>query len=456
MEGPDAVPITASPAGPIPPLNRLFDAPRDNSLSSGLSAPIEHIVILCQENRSLDHYLGFLPGLLSPRPTAGNQLPDAQGKTFDPYHDPTQCDLEPSHHWDQAHQKWNSGRMDGFVAVDDGASSMGYLEADDHLYHADLAQAYGIADNYFCPLIGPTTPNRCFLWTGTHGGWRQNPDPAAPSDVNIMSWPTAADSLEAKSITWPCYAVADGNTPTPVGSFNPYVFFPQHRADPRTFYDISLFLAQARAGTLPNVSWIVTQLVVSEHPPAAPDVGQALVALVTQALQNGPAWAKTALFVTYDESGGFWDHVAPPICEYDRPEDHPWVDTSTMQTQFVNDGQPIGPAFRVPFIAVSPYIREGSVFHDAADHTSVLRFLEWRFGLDPIPTIAPQRRAQLSELVSMFDFSPTADMSTRNLPTTVDISAALKQYAAAAQREFNESVPAWLLPLLGPVLQRSR
>ncbi len=184
---------------------------------------------------------------------------------------------------------------------------------------------------------------------------------------------------------------------------------------------------------------------MSEHPPAPPDMGQALVARVVQALQNGPGWPRTALFLTYDEGGGFWDHLPTAVLEYDRPEDHAWV-TPAMTTKFQNDGQPVGPAFRVPLIAVSPYIQQGTMFHsDPADHTSILRFLEWRFGLDPLVTIAPGRRSGLTDLVSMFDFSSTPDTSTRNLPATVDITAALTSCS--------ETIPEWLPPLIGPVVQ---
>jgi phospholipase C len=433
-------------AGPLTNLNRLLDAPRANSLSSGLNAPIDHIVILCQENRSLDHYLGFLPGLQSPRPLTSNQIPDAQGNTYNPYHDPTQCDFDPNHEWDGSHQKWDAGKMDGFVKVDGGSWAMGYLDAADHPYHGDLAQAFAICDNHFCSLIGPTTPNRLVLWTGSSGGWRENPDPAKPSTLQVMNWPTVAEALSAAGVTWACYAVADGNAPSPVGAFNPYVFFPNTLSNPNTWLDISAFLAQAATGTLPQVSWIITEAAVCEHPPAPPEMGQALVARIVQALMsNSSAWTKTAFFLTYDEGGGFFDHVAPPILEYDTPADHPWV-TSSMMTKFVNDGQPIGPAFRVPLIAVSPWIPQGKVFHEPADHTSLIRFLEWRFGLPPVVTIAAGRRTGLSDLSSgLFDFTATPDTSSRGLPSTVDISNALTTCV--------QTIPQWLPPLIGPVVQ---
>jgi phospholipase C len=439
-------------AGPVASLNRIFDAPRTNSLSSGSSAPIDTIVILCQENRSMDHYLGFLSALSpsSRRPALGNQLPDTQGQTWDPYHDNTQCGFDPNHEWDASHAKWDTGKMDGFVLTDSGSWPMAYYDASDHPYHVDLAQAFGLCDMHFCSLIGPTTPNRMFLWSGTHGGIRVNPDPAKPASLQVVNWPTITDNLDAKGVTWGCYAVADGNVPSPIGAFNPLVFFQKHIAPPdqRVFFDISTFLAQAAAGTLPNVSWIITEAVVSEHPPAPPDMGQALVARVLQALMGGPKWSSTALFLTYDEGGGFWDHVAPTILELDTPADHPWstaLNKGTLLTTFADDGQEVGPAFRVPLIAVSPWVKQGTIFSSPADHTSVLRFLEWRFGLDPLVTIAPGRRVGLSDLVSLFDFTQTSpDTSSRGLPTVVDISAALTQCPVA--------IPEWLPPLIGPVV----
>ena len=206
------------------------------------------------------------------------------------------------------------------------------------------------------------------------------------------------DVLDAAGLPWKCYRVADGSIPCAIGAFNPLIFFEQFLDNPvrlaRATTDFSGFLADLAAGTLPAVSWIVTEAVVSEHPPAPPDMGQLFAARVVEALMASSAWESTALFLTYDEGGGFFDHVPPKILEY-------------VPAGLPDAGLAVGPAFRVPLIAVSPWVRPGTVFKGTIDHTSILQFIERTFSTSAQPlhlsTIDPARR-ELDDLAAIFDF----------------------------------------------------
>ena len=276
-----------------------------------------------------------------------------------------------------------------------------------------------MADHYFCPQIGPTLPNRLYLWTGT-SGWRHltpsstsdnlpfnNPSLTAPPP--ILSWPTMADVLSYEAdLPWKSYAVADGSVPSTIGAFNPLIFFSQIQGNApqllRAAADFSEFIADLAAGTLPAVSWIITEAVVSEHPPAPPDMGQLLASRVVQALMNSSAWESTALFVTYDEGGGFFDHVAPDVLEQ-------------VPANLPDGGMAVGPGFRVPLFIVSPWAKADTVFKKRLDHTSILQFIERTFSTAAkpltLPTIAPGRR-DLGDLTHAFDFDQAPLMP--NLP----------------------------------------
>jgi phospholipase C len=225
----------------------------------------------------------------------------------------------------------------------------------------------------------------------------------------ILSWETMPDVLDAVGLPWKCYSVADGSVPSAIGAFNPLIFFSQFLDNParlaRATTDFSSFIADLAAGTLPAVSWIVTEAAVSEHPPAPPDMGQLLASRVVQELMASSAWESTALFLTYDEGGGFFEHVAPEILEY-------------VPAGLPDAGSAVGPAFRVPLIAVSPWVRPGTVFKQTIDHTSILQFIERTFSTKARPvklsTIDAARR-ELDDLTGIFDFTQAPIAPT--LPT---------------------------------------
>jgi phospholipase C len=188
-------------------------------------------------------------------------------------------------------------------------------------------------------------------------------------------------------------------------------FGPQFPAD---------FLTDLASGNLPQVSWLVASIVTSDHPPSPSIFGENVVSLIVDALRANPAlWAKTVLFVTYDENGGFFDHVAPATAPPGPPGEYvtaPAVPDPTVIGSPAITG-PIGLGFRVPMLIISPFSRGGFVSSDLFDHTSVLRFLETRFGAE-VPNLSAWRRATVGDLTSALNFKKP-DQSIPNLPPTL-------------------------------------
>ena len=425
---------------------------------------LKHIVILCQENRSFDHYFGSFAKTLGQgdRHAQGFHreevvYKDSAGKIHHPYHDTTYCDADPDHSWEGSHTKWNKGAMDGFVIAEGGkTTAIGYYEASDHIYHVQLANAFTLADHYFCSQIGPTLPNRLYLWSGT-SGWDylkptstsdslpfNNPSLTAPPP--ILTWPTMADVLDAAGFPWKCYSVADGSVPSAIGAFNPLIFFSSMQTNPaklsKATASVQEFFVDLAFGTLPAVSWIVTEATVCEHPPAPPDMGQLFVARVVQELMASGAWESTALFVTYDEGGGFFDTVPPDILEF-------------VPSGLPDAGDAVGPAFRVPLFVVSPYARPDYIFRHVADHTSILQLIERTFTTKANPvklhTIAPARRS-MQNLLDVFDFNQTPIAPV--LPTPQQLypdakNEVLVLNANGTVAGCSTTAPTWLPQLLG-------
>ena len=428
------------------------------------ASKIKHVVILCQENRSFDHYFGSFASRLGKGQQHGEGFTrgeltylDSKGKRYHPFHLQQFCDTDPDHGWDGSHAKWNNGAMDGWVTAEgDKTTAISCYSASDHIYHVRLAEAFSIADHNFCAQIGPTLPNRLYLWSGTSGWNYLNPasttdslpynNPSLTAPPPLLEWPTMADVLDAASLPWKCYSVADGSVPSAIGAFNPLIFFPSILGNPQKLAkataDIEEFFVDLAAGTLPAVSWIVTEAVVSEHPPAPPDMGQLLAARVVDALKSSSAWDSSVLFLTYDEGGGYFDHVAPQILE-------------SVPQGLPDAGMAVGPAFRVPMFIVSPWARPGTVFKAVVDHTSILQFIERNFSTPGhrvlLPTIDPARRG-LTSLFHAFDFAQ--EPISPVLPTAKQLIAKAKQEVLVLNADHtvagcSTTWPDWLLPLLG-------
>ena len=418
---------------------------------------IKHVVILMQENRSVDHYYGTMRGVRGFGDPAALTLangdsvfhqPDAartDGGYLLPYHVDTHKvdgqDLTGNDHsWGGVHEQWAGGSNSGFVD-DNGDVTMSYFTDADVPFNRALAQAFTFCDQYFCSIKGPTTPNRLFHWSGTidphgvaGGPAISNPDDYLP----VYSWTTYPERLQKAGVSWQVYAnneVGDGGGEDGfVGDYgdNPLWLFQAYHdalasADPAVHqladraslrtawkpnsglgHDVNHVLAQfieaATADALPQVSWIVAPYAYSEHPAARPVDGAAYTQAVLNAIWSTPGlWEKTAVFINYDEHDGFFDHVVPPTAP------------PGTKDEFV-DGLPVGLGPRVPMTVVSPWTRGGWINSQVFDHTSVLRFLELWTGVRE-PNISDWRRTISGDLTSCFDFAHP-DLSLPVLPNT--------------------------------------
>ncbi|HMK63126.1 MAG TPA: alkaline phosphatase family protein, partial [Acidimicrobiales bacterium] len=411
---------------------------------------IDHVVFLMNENRSFDHYYGTYHGVRGfSDPSA---LADVFVQAWDggadgypesfllPFHLDTltsdaECTYDLSHEWNAQHMCWAQGAMDAFVATHtsaqfegpgSGVLTMGYYTRQDLPYWYSLADAFTICDNYHCSVLGPTHPNRLYAWSGTLDPAGEAGGPilvtnSSSSFIGSTRWKTMPEELESNGISWKVYnppgsAYQPGNPLSMAVSDNILLYFQQHVSDPSSpLYQRAfgpLFPADFRKDVardeLPSVSWIIPPVGYDEHPPAPPAAGQWFVNEVLSALVSNPkVWAKTVLFIMYDENDGFFDHVPPPV---------PGAGTAD---EFVNGAHnaagengitgPIGFGFRVPLLVVSPFSRGGYVCSDLFDHTSQLRFLEERFGV-VAPNLSAWRRRTAGDLTSAMD-ATRSDMS---------------------------------------------
>ncbi|MDQ6661372.1 MAG: alkaline phosphatase family protein [Chloroflexota bacterium] len=315
--------------------------------------PINHILIACQENRTFDEYFGYYPKAGAFGIPAHYSQPDGHGGTVTPYHFFLPLSFDLSHSWQDIHKEWNNGAMNGFYTTD-GSSALGYYDGSDLAYYYALADSFTLCGSYFCPLLGPSTPNRIAMVSGTAGGNTSN-----SISKGSLDWLTIVDLLDAHGITWKCYNLGIGTGS--LEDFNPLSFFKRWQNDPRMSFHEDDYYEDLKNGTLPQVTFLVTEALISEHPPADIQMGQDKMADVTNALIASKLWQSSALFFTYDEGGGYFDHVAPPQ-----------VDA-------------YGLGFRVPMLVISPWARRGYLSGQVYEHSSILKFIERRFNL---PTLA--------------------------------------------------------------------
>jgi phospholipase C len=429
----------------------ITSAPSVGSACSKLT-DIEHVVILTQENRSFDHYFGSYRGVRGfsdqsvtfQQPDPANTTTSPLG-TLLPFHLDTSkanaaCTHDITHDWVPQHQSWNDGGMDGFVSSrlpidsNDAVLTMGYYTRADLPYYYALADAFTICDNYFCSVMGPTDPNRLYTIAASLDPDGKNGGPILQSIVTNraaiygrLTYTTMAEQLQARGISWKVYSSPDETVLGGILSDNVLSYFKNFQDPASVLHQNAFgpqfpvdFLADVAFGNLPQVSWLVGSILTSEHPPAPSLFGENILSLIVGALTANPAlWAKTALFVTYDENGGFFDHVAPVTAPLGTPGEYvtaPAIPDPTVIGSPAITG-PIGLGFRVPTLIISPFSRGGFVSSDLFDHTSVLRFLETLFGAE-VPNLSAWRRATVGDLTSALNFKKP-DQSIPNLPSTL-------------------------------------
>jgi phospholipase C len=431
---------------------------RAGGLPSPAESGLDHIVVIMMENRSADHYLGWMPGMLGwadadrarggdgtnpgglfaqPRrllnpdgsgaelPRGGNdecpqsQAPADTSTVYGSYRFAQHCHVpDPDHGWYGSRAEFNYGRMDGFVHAtpDDVGESdghhvaMGKFTAEDLTFHAWAATGFTTFANYFCSVMGPTYPNREFLHTGQSGAQRSNTFGPAPTG---WTFPTIWESLERAGVSWRYYF-----TDLPVIGLWAHLLA-EH---PDKIRHTSFYYADAAAGQLPSVCFVDPgfEIGFDDHPAADVKRGQRFLYDTFMALATGPQWTRSAMVVTYDEPGGFHDPVVPPVT-YD-----PLATPGNLCDDF---GQLGG---RVPTMLLSPFARRGLIADGGApfDHASVLAMINWRFGLPPCSTDVegtglPSRDAYARNLAEVMNFdNPITDLPEGLVPPDVHAQGA--------------------------------
>ncbi|QUD89248.1 phosphocholine-specific phospholipase C [Phenylobacterium montanum] len=466
-------------AGALPPaIARALATPA--SRGSGTIRDVEHVVILMQENRSFDHYFGTLRGVRGFGDPRAIGLPGGQSVFLQPKKGgqgsvgPFRLDSDATraqslfsldHSWKGSHARWK--RHDAWVTAK-GPLTMGYFTRADLPFYYALADAFTVCDAYHCSVFGPTNPNRLYLFSGTSGlalgdqsitvvdntplELNETADPARDSPkFDGFSWPTYAERLQGAGVSWKLYQEYDNYGDNGLAYFKSFRGLePEHPlyrrgrawAPGSTSENakqtsgeplVAQFAADVAAGTLPQVSWIVAPYRLCEHPDASPAEGEHLTARLLEALTAHPeVWSKTVFILNYDENDGFFDHVPPPL---------PAAGTALGKSTASSDGElyhgePMGLGPRVPMLVVSPWTKGGFVNSELFDHTSVIRFLEARFGVRE-PHISPWRRSVAGDLTSVFDFAGAGASWTGGLP-----DASVEPARAAKARKLPMPKPA--------------
>ena len=380
----------------------------------GDAIPIDHFVFIVQENRSFDHY--FQDFTAAPGTTVDvapvdyvAQNPDHRRRPFKPYELLHPCPEDPHHDYESVLLAWRGGKMDGF-ALATNAEAVSYFSHDVLVYYHALARAFALSDRHFADFLGPTWPNRLYMLSATSFGHVNNTSPPA-DDVKASLF----RQLDAKRLAWHVYA---DNTVFEQG------MYPRlHQEHPHDFQSMKQFYADLRSDNLPALAWVESSYgganATDEHPPANIEIGQQWVSEVIAAVMQSPAWQRTLIILTYDEHGGFYDHVPPPAACV--PDEHrPKVKPGHLQPRFDHYGM------RVPLIMISPWAKRGYVSHVPTSHASLLRLVQARFGLPALT----RRDANAIPPYDMFDFASPPRLAVPALPE-IQVEPSRKQNCEA-------------------------
>lgn len=456
--------------------------------ATGTIRDVEHIVVCMQENRSFDHYFGMLNGVRGfgdPRPLRlpGGRTVWAQpsAEHADGYVLPFHGNSKISRSFDvdgaeQAHQEnihiFNGGRYDRWGHTGELHKRLLHYTASDLPFYYALADAFTVCDAYHSSTMTQTYPNRLHLFSGCNGGGTVGGDPVMsnygedltpsadmredkPLRDDAYRWTTYAERLQTAGLSWKVYqeydnfgdnllSVFPAFRPCPIDSAlyrrgRAWVSEHEEGADRKRSDGeqlVGAFRRDLAKGKLPQISWIVTAAELSEHPEAPPSKGEHIVAKLIEALVDHPeVFAKTVFILNFDEAGGFYDHSPPPVPPVGEYCGHSTVplDGETKdwagETLLTQGKHPIGLGIRTPTIVVSPWSRGGFVNSQLFDHTSVLRFMEARFGVHE-PNISAWRRSVCGDLTSVFDFAGGGETQVPRLPSTDDFRARIAQSLA--------------------------
>ncbi|BBX97123.1 phospholipase [Mycobacterium lacus] len=413
---------------------------------------IEHIVLLMQENRSFDHYFGTLsstngfntasPAFQQPGWNPRTQALDPAGITIPFRLDTTrgpfvdgECVNDPEHQWIAMHLAWNGGANDNWLPAQATTRTgpyvpmtMGYYTRQDIPIHYLLADTFTICDGYHCSLLTGTLPNRLY-WLSAHidpAGTNGGPQLVEPGFLPLQqySWRIMPENLEDAGVSWKVYQNKSFgrfiNTPI---SNNGLVQAFKQAGNPRSNlarFGIAPtypgdFAEDVKANRLPKVSWLVPNILQSEHPALPVALGAVSMVTALRILLSNPAvWEKTALIVSYDENGGFFDHVVPVTAPPGTPGEYVTVPDIDAVPGSGGIRGPLGLGFRVPCLVISPWSRGGLMVHDTFDHTSQLKLIRARFGV-PVPNLTAWRDSVVGDMTSAFNFAVPPKASRPNL-----------------------------------------
>lgn len=365
--------MTAAAAAAATPLCRTA-LTSSSKLPKPAHSGLDHIVMVVMENRSFDHLLGWLPGANGKQ--AGLTYLDRNGQPHDTFAlapDFQGCSYaDPDHSYDGARVEWANGACDGWLRAND-LWSIGYYRKQDLPFLGKAAPAFTTCDNFYASIMGPTFPNRIYSLSGVTD--------RLSNTTTRIELPTIFDRLTKKRVSSGYY----------YGNFSFMLLYQTHRALQHTH---ATFFKQCKTGKLPAFSYVDPNWTFhdsgpssgsegnDDHPHADIRAGESFLSQIYNAVTSSPAWPRTLLIITFDEWGGFFDHVSPPAAKDVKPE-------------YEQRG------FRIPALLISPFARRGRVAHGTYDHTSVLKLLEWRFGLEPLS----QRDAEAANLAAALDFS---------------------------------------------------
>jgi phospholipase C len=513
---------------------------------TGTIKDVEHVVILMQENRPFDHHFGTLRGVRGfndPRAikinlplqsgtgsvqvpvwlqpagaanvAAGFSVPPDYGNLGGPSDgvevvppfrvnpnggNPGLTYLPGTNHsWQATHDCWDQGQYDGWPSTN-GPMVMSYMTREDIPFHYALADAFTVGDAYHCSIMGPTNPNRTYLWSGCVGNLSNlgaggtDGQGAGPMTYNGLSlnnaywtFPTFPEVLQKAGVSWKIYQDLAGQTFAPdfgdgtgnsfAGNFtdNPVLYFNQYATsapgsplfeNAATGTEIintipaegapepawaawaeqlfNQFRSDVHSGKLPQVSWIVAPAGYTEHADWPVDYGAWYISQIFDILVSNPeVFSKTVFIINYDEADGSFDHILPPT-----PPSTPAYGASTVSIEneiVTGNGEPqpfengpIGLGQRVPFLVISPWTKGGYVNSQVFDHTSVIQFIEKRFGVTET-NISPWRRAVAGDLTSMFNFA-NPNGPNHSLPNTQAFLPSVAELAGGSVDTFIPSL----------------
>ena len=348
---------------------------------------INQFVFIMQENRSFDHYFGTYPGAEGIPP--GVCLPNSPGPCMAPYHNAAVVNQGGAHFYYDALTSIDNGLMDGFLAGSNG-DAMGWHDYREIPNYWSYANLYVLQDRLFESVISYSLPAHLYMLAAQSGGYAGSTGQGYPSSYGF---PEITELLGSGKINWRYYVnrggaagaadLNDGDTnvdETTYTYWNPLPAFPAVKSDATQFSRLTnaaQFLTDAQNGSLPQVSWVIPNNVQSEHPPGSISDGMNYVTSLVNAVMSGPQWNTTAIFIAWDDWGGFYDHVPPPnVDQY-------------------------GLGIRVPGLVISPYARQGYVDHRSYSFESWLRIVEERFGVIPMTA----RDDAASDMIDAFDFT---------------------------------------------------